>query len=71
MSVIANYNTTAATSIGGPGPGSTPSHAMNARWRGTGLRRDECVCDACGKIHQGEPVDGNYGEIWSLWASWR
>jgi hypothetical protein len=48
-----------------------PHMPMSARWRRTGLRRDECVCDARGKIRRGEPVDGNYGEIWSLWASWR
>ena len=52
-------------------PVRRPHMPMSARWRRTGLRRDECVCDARGKIRRGEPVDGNYGEIWSLWASWR
>jgi hypothetical protein len=52
-------------------PGQRPFLLMSARWRRTGLRRDECVCDARGKIRRGEPVDGNYAEIWSLWASWR
>jgi hypothetical protein len=50
---------------------SRPLMPMSARWRRTGLQRDECVCDARGKICRGEPVDGNYGEIWNLWASWR
>jgi hypothetical protein len=56
----------------GPGSGARDHrNVLICRRARVGARRDECVCDARGKIRRGEPVDGNYGEIWSLWASWR